>query len=158
MLRVLNRELGADFDHERFEHVARYDPDNEWIEMRLRSTEAQVVNVPALDLVVPFAEGEEMRTEVSSKFRRERVARAGRRRACAWSSGGPIRPATSHCRCRSPTDERGNRPDNTRARSVQRREAASNASTSSIVVWRTTPARTTPPCARRPSASISSHA
>jgi L-histidine Nalpha-methyltransferase len=74
VLRVLNRELGADFDHERFEHVARYDPDNEWIEMRLRSTGAQVVNVPALDLVVPFDEGEEMRTEVSSKFRRERVA------------------------------------------------------------------------------------
>jgi L-histidine Nalpha-methyltransferase len=75
VLRVLNRELGADFDDRRFEHVARYDPDNEWIEMRLRSTEAQVVNVSALDLVVPFGEGEEMRTEVSSKFRRERVDR-----------------------------------------------------------------------------------
>ena len=75
VLHVLNRELGADFDHERFEHVARYDPDNEWIEMRLRSTEDQVVTVPALDLRVPFAAGEEMRTEVSSKFRRERVAR-----------------------------------------------------------------------------------
>jgi len=74
VLRVLNRELDADFDDERFEHVARYDPDNEWIEMRLRSTEAQVVSLPALDLLIPFAEGEEMRTEVSSKFRRERVA------------------------------------------------------------------------------------
>jgi L-histidine Nalpha-methyltransferase len=74
VLQVLNRELGADFDDARFEHVARYDPENEWIEMRLRSTEAQVVTVPALDLLVPFGEGEEMRTEVSSKFRRERVA------------------------------------------------------------------------------------
>jgi L-histidine N-alpha-methyltransferase len=75
VLLVLNRELGADFDPGAFEHVARYDPDNEWIEMRLRSTRPQVVTVPALDLVVPFGEGEEMRTEVSAKFRRERVER-----------------------------------------------------------------------------------
>jgi L-histidine Nalpha-methyltransferase len=75
VLRVLNRELGADFDPDRFEHVARYDAEHEWIEMRLRSTEAQVVNVPALGLVVPFRAAEEMRTEVSSKFRRDRVAR-----------------------------------------------------------------------------------
>jgi L-histidine N-alpha-methyltransferase len=75
VLRVLDRELGADFDPERFEHVALYDPDNEWVEMRLRSTRAQVVNVPALDLVVPFREGEEMRTEVSAKFRRQGVER-----------------------------------------------------------------------------------
>ena len=75
VLRVLDRELGADFDPERFEHVARYDEVNEWIEMRLRSTEAQVVRIPALDLVVPFAAGEEMRTEISAKFRYARVAR-----------------------------------------------------------------------------------
>ena len=75
VLLVLNRELGADFDPDRFEHVSRYDPDNEWIEMRLRSTTAQVVTVPALDLVVPFRENEEMRTEVSAKFRRDKVAR-----------------------------------------------------------------------------------
>jgi L-histidine Nalpha-methyltransferase len=75
VLHVLNRELGADFDPSRFAHVARYDADNEWIEMRLRSEGAQVVHVPALDLVVPFRDGEEMRTEVSAKFRREGVAR-----------------------------------------------------------------------------------
>jgi L-histidine N-alpha-methyltransferase len=75
VLHVLNRELGADFDPTHFEHLARFDTDNEWIEMRLRSTDDQRVNVAALDLVVPFAAGEEMRTEVSSKFRRERVAR-----------------------------------------------------------------------------------
>jgi len=75
VLLVLNRELGADFDVERYEHVARFDPENEWIEMRLRSTRAQVVHVPALDLVVPFRDGEEMRTEVSAKFRRARVER-----------------------------------------------------------------------------------
>jgi L-histidine Nalpha-methyltransferase len=75
VLLVLNRELGADFDPDRFEHIARFDTDNEWIEMRLRSTVAQVVHVPALDLVVPFEQGEEMRTEVSAKFRRDKVQR-----------------------------------------------------------------------------------
>lgn len=73
VLRVLNRELGADFDPGRFEHVAVYDSDNEWIEMRLRATEAHVVHVPELGLIVRFSEGEEMRTEVSTKFRRDRV-------------------------------------------------------------------------------------
>jgi L-histidine N-alpha-methyltransferase len=75
VLRVLNRELEADFDPSRFAHVARHDSDNDWIEMRLRSDGAQVVHVPALDLVVPFRDGEEMRTEVSAKFRREGVER-----------------------------------------------------------------------------------
>ncbi len=67
----MNRELGADFDLDRFTHVARFDPVNEWIEMLLRSDTDQVVNVPALGLVVPFRAREEMRTEISAKFRRE---------------------------------------------------------------------------------------
>jgi L-histidine N-alpha-methyltransferase len=74
VLAVLDRELGADFDPDAFEHVAVWDPEHEWIEMRLRSRRAQVVHVPALDLEVPFAAGEELRTEISAKFRRERVA------------------------------------------------------------------------------------
>jgi L-histidine N-alpha-methyltransferase len=74
VLRVLNRELGAGFDPAAFEHVARWDAEAEWIEMRLRSTVEQVVAVPALGLQVPFAAGEEMRTEVSAKFRPEGVA------------------------------------------------------------------------------------
>jgi L-histidine N-alpha-methyltransferase len=73
VLRVLNRELGADFDPDTFEHVAVWDAEHEWIEMRLRSRADQVVRVPALDLDVRFAAGEELRTEVSAKFRRERV-------------------------------------------------------------------------------------
>jgi L-histidine Nalpha-methyltransferase len=73
VLAVLNRELGADFDLTAFEHVAVWDAEEEWIEMRLRSRTDQVVRVAALDLDVPFAAGEEMRTEVSAKFRRERV-------------------------------------------------------------------------------------
>lgn len=73
VLSVLNRELGADFVPERFEHVARWVPDEEWIEMRLRSTGAQTARVRDLDLEVRFAAGEELRTEISAKFRRERV-------------------------------------------------------------------------------------
>jgi L-histidine N-alpha-methyltransferase len=71
VLRVINRELGADFDLSRFQHVAIWDGTEERIEMRLRSTRAQTVRVAALDLVVEFAAGEEMRTEISAKFRRE---------------------------------------------------------------------------------------
>ncbi len=75
VLSVLNHELGADFDLDRFEHVARWDPDQEWIEMRLRSAGPQTVHLPAVNLTVEFADGEEMRTEVSAKFRREGVER-----------------------------------------------------------------------------------
>ncbi len=73
VLAVLNRELGATFDPADFEHVARWDPDEEWIEMRLRARRALHVPVPAIDLTATFAAGEEMRTEISAKFRRERV-------------------------------------------------------------------------------------
>ena len=69
VLRRLNRELDADFVPEAFEHVAVFDTEREWIEMRLRSSADQVVTVAALGLTVPFAAGEEMRTEISAKFR-----------------------------------------------------------------------------------------
>jgi L-histidine N-alpha-methyltransferase len=68
VLRVINRELGAGFDPEGFEHVAVWDSRREWIEMRLRATKAYRVAVPALDLTVDIAEGEELRTEISTKF------------------------------------------------------------------------------------------
>jgi L-histidine N-alpha-methyltransferase len=73
VLAVLDRELKADFDLDAFDHVALWDAEHEWIEMRLRSRVEQVVSVGALDLEVPFAAGEELRTEISAKFRRERV-------------------------------------------------------------------------------------
>ncbi|MGW2619791.1 L-histidine N(alpha)-methyltransferase [Streptomyces sp. NPDC001500] len=73
VLAVVNRELGADFDAGAFDHVALWNPHDEWIEMRLRSRTAQTVKVPALDLAVDFAAGEELRTEVSAKFREEGV-------------------------------------------------------------------------------------
>jgi L-histidine N-alpha-methyltransferase len=74
VLNVLRRELGATVDAAEFEHVAVWDADNEWIEMRLRARSAQRVEIPALGLDVDFAAGEEMRTEISAKFRRERAA------------------------------------------------------------------------------------
>ncbi|MGK5740844.1 L-histidine N(alpha)-methyltransferase [Micromonospora sp. URMC 103] len=73
VLRVVDRELGADFDPDAFTHVARWDPTNEWIEMRLRADRPMRVRVPALDLEVAFAAGEELRTEISAKFRPEGV-------------------------------------------------------------------------------------
>jgi len=73
VLAVLNRELGADFDLSAFDHVVVWDQDQEWIEMRLRSRTSQAVRIAALDLVVQLAEGEEIRTEVSAKFRKAKL-------------------------------------------------------------------------------------
>ncbi|MET9682863.1 L-histidine N(alpha)-methyltransferase [Streptomyces coeruleorubidus] len=73
VLTVIDRELGADFEPAAFDHVALWDAEHEWIEMRLRSRTAQTVKVPALGLAVDFAAGEELRTEVSAKFRQEGV-------------------------------------------------------------------------------------
>jgi L-histidine N-alpha-methyltransferase len=73
VLAVIDRELGADFDPAAFDHVALWDAEREWIEMRLRSRTAQTVKIHALGLAVDFAAGEELRTEVSAKFRREGV-------------------------------------------------------------------------------------
>ncbi|MGW7266042.1 L-histidine N(alpha)-methyltransferase [Streptomyces sp. NPDC054842] len=91
VLSVVNRELGADFDLGGFEHVALWDAENEWIEMRLRSRTAQTVKIPALELAVDFEEGEELRTEISAKFRKEKVrgelAAAGLELAHWWTDG-----------------------------------------------------------------------
>jgi L-histidine N-alpha-methyltransferase len=73
VLAVLNRELGADFDVQTFEHVAVWDPANEWIEMRLRSNAAAHVTLSELALDIDFEVGEEIRTEISAKFRREGI-------------------------------------------------------------------------------------
>ncbi|MGA2469358.1 MAG: L-histidine N(alpha)-methyltransferase [Solirubrobacteraceae bacterium] len=73
ILHVVNHALGANFQPDQFEHVAFFDERNEWIEMRLRSRLAQTVQLPAIGMTVQFADGEEMRTEISAKFTRERV-------------------------------------------------------------------------------------
>lgn len=89
VLAVVNRELGADFDPEAFEHVARWNGDEERIEMWLRTRDAQRVWVSALGLDVTFAAGEEMLTEVSCKFRPDDVtaelAKAGLRQTHWWT-------------------------------------------------------------------------
>ena len=74
LLAVLNRELGADFDLGRFRHRALWDATERRIEMRLQATAEVTVKVPELDLLVEFAAGEEMRTEISTKFTPDQVA------------------------------------------------------------------------------------
>lgn len=73
VLAVINRQLDADFPVDAFEHVAEWDHQNEWIEMRLKATRDMTVHIAALDLTVEFAAGEHMRTEISAKFRRDRL-------------------------------------------------------------------------------------
>ncbi len=75
VLAVINRELGADFRTADFTHVAVWNREKEWIEMRLRARSELLVKIRALDLVVPFAAGEEILTEVSAKFRQEGMRR-----------------------------------------------------------------------------------
>ncbi len=91
VLRVLNRELGADFDVDSFEHLAVWDDRAEWIEMRLRTPVAQRVQIPAVDLVLELAAGEQIRTEISAKFRPEGVrtelAAAGLDLSAWWTDG-----------------------------------------------------------------------
>ena len=75
VLHVLNRELNADFDPDAFEHVAFFDAQNEWVEMRLRARSDQLVSIPSAGLDVDIAEGEEIRTEISAKFTPARIER-----------------------------------------------------------------------------------
>jgi len=87
VLAVLNRELDADFDLDEFEHIARYDAREERMDIRLRSLVEQTVELGGLELTIEFAAGEEMRTEISAKFTRERLecvyAEAGLE-LCGW--------------------------------------------------------------------------
>ncbi|MFJ8969417.1 MULTISPECIES: L-histidine N(alpha)-methyltransferase [unclassified Streptomyces] len=89
VLNVVNRELGADFPLDDFDHLAVWNPQDRWIEMRLRARRALSVKIRELDLVVPFEAGEELRTEVSAKFRqedvREELSAAGMRLTQWWT-------------------------------------------------------------------------
>jgi L-histidine Nalpha-methyltransferase len=87
LLYVLNRELGADFRPERFRPEAAWNSKLERMEMVVRSLEGQTVTLPAIDLAVEFPEGETLRTEISTKFRRdgaEAELRAADLRLEAW--------------------------------------------------------------------------
>jgi L-histidine Nalpha-methyltransferase len=89
ILNVVNRELDANFDLSQFRHVPRWDAAREVIDVRLRSLEDQRVRIEALDLEIDFAEGEELHTEISSKFRRtgleQELAAAGFEPAEWWT-------------------------------------------------------------------------
>jgi len=89
VLLVVNREVDADFRVEEFEHVALWDAEHEWIEMRLRAAREQTVTIGDLGLAVRFAAGEELRTEISAKFRRAGIeaelAAAGLRTRAFWT-------------------------------------------------------------------------
>jgi L-histidine Nalpha-methyltransferase len=75
MLHVINDNLGADLDPDRFEHVAIYDEEERRIEMRLRATEEHRSRIEALDMEVAFRDGEEIRTEISCKFTKRGLMR-----------------------------------------------------------------------------------
>jgi L-histidine N-alpha-methyltransferase len=74
ILQVINERLGADFDPRAFEHVAFYDREHQWIEMRLRALRAMRVTIPGADLVLDYRRGDEIRTEISAKYTRESFA------------------------------------------------------------------------------------
>lgn len=78
ILAVINRRFGGDFAPDRFEHRAFYDPENAWIEMRLRALRPMRVRLRALDFELDLAAGAEIRTELSCKFTRASVAASAR--------------------------------------------------------------------------------
>ncbi len=73
VLHVLNRELDGDLVPDRFAHVACWDPDEQWMEMHLRSVGRQHARLAAVDLEVRFDDGELLHTEISAKFTRGRL-------------------------------------------------------------------------------------
>ncbi|TDC05432.1 L-histidine N(alpha)-methyltransferase [Streptomyces sp. 8K308] len=71
LLTILNRELDADFDPGAFDHRAVWNEEEERMEMRLRARVTHSVKIPTLDLTLDFLRGEDLRTEISAKFRRD---------------------------------------------------------------------------------------
>jgi len=94
ILSVLNRRLDADFDLSRFRHLARFNLDEEWMDMWLCSTQDQAVRLRAIDLEVRFKEGELLHTEISAKFRKEgfeeELANAGLEPTRWWTDAGQM--------------------------------------------------------------------
>jgi L-histidine Nalpha-methyltransferase len=88
-LTAANRELDATFDQRRFAYEARWDPEHEWMDIGLRARRAHTVSIQRLELDVAFEEGEPLRVEISSKFRREQLeleaGRAGLRVESWWT-------------------------------------------------------------------------
>ena len=74
LLRVLNRELDADFDLDAFEHLALWEPGPDWIRIAVRSRREQVVHLPGIDMELHLQPGDEIQTEVSCKYTRASLA------------------------------------------------------------------------------------
>ncbi|MFC4334191.1 L-histidine N(alpha)-methyltransferase [Salininema proteolyticum] len=91
VIHVLNRELDGDLDPGDFRHRAVWDADREWMEMSLRALRPVSARLQAIGLDVEFAEGEEVRTEISAKFRKDRVTtelkEAGLELEAWWTDG-----------------------------------------------------------------------
>lgn len=84
-----NRELRADFVQERFAFEASWDADREWMDIGFRTLEAHTVHIAELEVEFELAEGERLRVEVSTKFRRDGIeaelANAGLRTTSWWT-------------------------------------------------------------------------
>lgn len=78
LLARINRELGADFNLRHFQHVARYVPEAQRIEMHLRSRAHQTVTIDGAGLVVDFVPNETICTEVCHKFLPEQLCTLAR--------------------------------------------------------------------------------
>lgn len=73
LLQRINRDLEAEFDLETFDHYEMYNPENGEARSYLVSQKAQTVSINALDMIVPFQEGEIIHTEISRKFTRTQI-------------------------------------------------------------------------------------
>lgn len=84
----LNRELGADFQLDRFAHDARWNARAQRMEMHLVSLSLQRVHVPGASLVIDVQAGESIWTESSYKYQpdafAERLSKAGFSAAASW--------------------------------------------------------------------------
>ncbi|MDG2150285.1 MAG: L-histidine N(alpha)-methyltransferase [Planctomycetota bacterium] len=74
ILSVINKRFEADFPLDAFEHRARYDTENSWVDIRLQATRPVDIHAKALDLKLRFNTGEEIRTELSCKYSPESFA------------------------------------------------------------------------------------
>ncbi len=97
VINVLNREFDGNLPVDQFVHVPYWDPVEERIDSRLRVTMPMLGRFEALDLDVAFNEGEELRIEVSTKFRDDKIeaelAEAGFAIEHFWKADGPTEDA-----------------------------------------------------------------
>lgn len=127
VLKVVNERLGADFDPDAWRHRAFYDRRQAWVEMRLRASRAQRVHLPAAELELTFARGDEIRTEISAKYTRasfERRLAAAALALDGWWTDDPARFALALAR---PASAAGESPAaNARRESMRIRRTAAH--------------------------------